>query len=235
MTTDKFYTVPLTGKTTFYGPYYKPGSTLPPNRRAAKKRMRVIHKTSVYDHPKYVDTRGKKKSKKSGRNRPTRSTTPTHQVETYLKKIPVQISDADFVPRSSLKRHNSGKKSSGSVRIEEYGAKLTRGPSFYMNSNKKGIPYDKERSDLNSTLMYVNPDTDKIEPLKYSTEFQRKKGGDDDEPRYVVLPDFDERTENKDDNPLVIIDKEMTQHTKNQSELEDTYLTPVKVGMDNSV
>lgn len=210
-----------------------PGYSLPPGRRAKKKRSRVIHKT-IFDHPKYVETKGEKKKKKTSKKKLTRSSSP-YQIKTNLRKVPVQINDAEFVPSSSLKTHNPDKRSNRSVRIEEYGAKLSHGPSFYMNSDKNIIPNDMMKPDLNSTLMYVNPDTDKVEVLKYSTETRPKSTYVESEPRYVALPGLDGRAENQDDEPLVIIDKELTKHTNGQLDLEDTYLSPVNVQNDTPV
>lgn len=249
-----FYTVPLKGSTTFYGPY-----TYPSNRKSKYKRKRT-QKEIVYEHPRYVETPTKDRKRQEPvpetGNVTSGDSVPTVEVETYLKKVPrnppVQIGDYVVEPRSSLKRHSDKKrKPRGPVQIEDYGAKLPRGPSFYMKENNPVLLKDKH--EYNSNVMYINPKTDKREPLKYTVEKEpkindkKRQKEQEEEARYVIVPGFgdnpkqtectivDNTDKPPENGPLVIIedplneDKEKASLTV-QTNMEDTYLEPISHG-----
>ncbi|XP_052086715.1 titin-like isoform X2 [Mytilus californianus] len=256
-TADNFYTVPLTGSTTFYGPFFKKENTYPPKRKSSKNRKKR-KQTTTYERPRYVET-AKRQRKKHPHvakwSRKTSEDSAPPQVETYLKKVPVLIHDYGNIPRSSLKQSgtHSKKKTRGHVQIEEYGAKLSHGPSFYMNDSKNGKLKSSGDYSTHSTLLYVNPETENVEPLKYTGEIEtqikdkRKWNEQEEEPRYVVIPGFDDHSKPKikdvidntakhfDDDPLVIVEDSKFPNRrklslKSQSDMDDTYLTPISHG-----
>ncbi|XP_063403601.1 uncharacterized protein LOC134687323 isoform X5 [Mytilus trossulus] len=261
-TADNFYTVPLKGNTTFYGPFFKKENTYPPKRKSSKNRKKRKQTTS-YEHPRYVESAKRERKKhrhvsKSSR-KASEDSVPPLQVETYLKKVPVLIHDYGNIPRSALKQSgtHSMKKTRGHVQYEEYGAKLSHGPSFYMNDSKNGKLKSSGDYSNQSTLLYVNPETEKVEPLKYTGEIEaqldaqlkdkRKWNEQEEEPRYVVIPGFDDHSKSRikevidntkrhfDDDPLVIVEDSKFPNRgklslKSQSDMDDTYLTPMSHG-----
>lgn len=262
-TADNFYTVPLKGSTTFYGPFFKKENTYPPKRRSSKNRQKRKQTPTTYERPRYVETAKRERKKHRHVSKSTRKisedSVPPLQVETYLKKVPVLIHDYGNIPRSSLKQSGSHsmKKTRGHVQIDEYGAKLSHGPSFYMNDSKNGKLKSSGDYGNHSTLLYVNPETEKVEPLKYTGEIEaqleaqlkdkRKWNEQEEEPRYVVIPGFDDHSKSKikevidntkrqfDDDPLVIVEDSKFPNRrklslKSQSDMDDTYLTPLSRG-----
>ncbi|VDI44177.1 Hypothetical predicted protein [Mytilus galloprovincialis] len=262
-TADNFYTVPLKGSTTFYGPFFKKENTYPPKRRSSKNRKKRKQTPTTYERPRYVETAKRERKKHRHVSKSTRKNSedsvPPLQVETYLKKVPVLIHDYGNIPRSSLKQSgtHSMKKKRGHVQIDEYGAKLSHGPSFYMNDSKNGKLKSSGDYSNHSTLLYVNPETEKVEPLKYTGEIEaqleaqlkdkRKWNEQEEEPRYVVIPGFDDHSKSRikevidntkrqfDDDPLVIVEDSKFPNRrklslKSQSDMDDTYLTPLSRG-----
>lgn len=246
-----FYTVPLKGSTTFYGPY-----THPPNRKSKHKR-KPTQKEIVYEHPRYVeiptkDRRRQKPVPQSGKVTSVDSVPPV-EVETYLKKVPrnppVQIRDYVVEPRSSLKRPSDNKrKPRGPVQTEDYGTTLPRGPSFYMKESNPVLP--KDEYEYNSNVMYINPKTDKREPLKYTVEkepkinHKKRPKEEGEEARYVIVPGFGDKPKHTectivdkppDNGPLVIIEDPLNENKEKtsltvQTNMEDTYLEPISHG-----
>ncbi|XP_071134429.1 proteoglycan 4-like isoform X2 [Mytilus edulis] len=259
ITADNFYTVPLKGSTTFYGPFFKKENTYPPKRRSSKNRKKRKQTPTTYERPRYVETAKRERKKHRHVSKSTRKNSedsvPPLQVETYLKKVPVLIHDYGNIPRSSLKQSgtHSMKKTRGHVQIDEYGAKLSHGPSFYMNDSKNGKLKSSGDYSNHSTLLYVNPETEKVEPLKYSGEIEAqlkdkwKWNEQEEEPRYVVIPGFDDHSKSRikevidntkrqfDDDPLVIVEDSKFPNRrklslKSQFDMDDTYLTPLSRG-----